>query len=207
MPKRSRPALCQARASLFNCSALAGMGRALRLFRRSSCEQEERYRCALVRSTRYRSFACPHSRRWRSSEIALPWGLCVSSPCVSRVVVRRAWSDAGCRAWHRRASRRRADRRAGALRCAGVASRGARSGARACRRAIPRRGAHRSCSGARERGREHRPGRLCAVALVVGDHAIGDADYGAQLFLGESARACRRAVSYTHLTLPTICSV
>jgi hypothetical protein len=40
---------------------------------------------------------------------------------------------------------------------------------------------------------EHRAGRLRTVALVVGDHAIGDADRGAQLFLGEAARLAERS--------------
>lgn len=35
--------------------------------------------------------------------------------------------------------------------------------------------------------RQDRSGRLCIGALVVGDHAVGDADEGAELGLGEAA--------------------
>jgi len=50
-------------------------------------------------------------------------------------------------------------------------------------------------SGTAERAREideHRAGRLCAIALVVVDHTIGDADRGAQLFLREAAGLAKR---------------
>ena len=39
----------------------------------------------------------------------------------------------------------------------------------------------------RER-REHRPGRLGVVALIIGDHPIGESDERAELLLGQPAR-------------------